>query len=76
MQTQKIEREEINAQSSGFTQRIGSTVYTVNIHFREGGTETLEQKILRMMKSDLKNGQFCGIINMPQADRLPERGSV
>ena len=75
MQTLKIEREKFNAQSNRFSKRIGSTVYTVNIHFKEGN-ETLEEKIFRMLKSDLKNGQFCGIIKMPQADALPERGLV
>ena len=76
MQTSKSSREKINAQSSRFCQRIGSTVYTVNIHFKEGSKETLEDKIYRMMKSDLNNGHFCGSIRMPQADALPERGSV
>ena len=76
MQLKKAERENFNAQSSRFSQRIGSTVYTVNIHFKEGSKETLEDKMFRMMKSDLNNGHFCGNIILPQADALPERGSV
>ena len=76
MQLKKAERENFNAQSSRFSQRIGSTVYMVNIHFKEGSKETLEDKMYRMMQSDLNNGHFCGSIRMPQADRLPERGSV
>jgi hypothetical protein len=74
--TQKAEREKINAQSSRFIHRIGSTVYTVNIHFKEDGKETLEDKIFRMMKYDLNNGRLGGNIIVPQADALPERGSV
>ena len=76
MQTQKAEREKINAQSSRFCQRIGSTVYTVNIYFKEDSKESLEDKMFRMMQSDLTNERICGNIIMPQADALPERGSV
>jgi hypothetical protein len=76
MQTQKAEREKINAQSSRFCQRIGSTVYTVNIHFKEGSKETLEDKMFRMMKSDLNKEWFSGNIKVPQAEALPERGSA
>ena len=76
MQTQKAEREKINAQSSRFRQRIGSTVFTVSIHFKEGGKESLEEKMFRMMKSDLTNGRLCGKVEMPQADALPERGTA
>ena len=76
MQTIKAEREKSNAQSSRFSQRIGSTVYSVSVYFKEGSKETLEDKMIRMMKSDLNNGRFCGNITLPQADTLPERGSV
>jgi hypothetical protein len=76
MQTQKAEREKINAPSSRFCQRIGSTVYSVNIFFKEDGKETLEDKMFRMMKSYLTNERFCGKIIVPQADALPERGSA
>jgi hypothetical protein len=76
MQREKAERENINAQSSRFYQRIGSTVYTVNINFKEDSKETLEGKMYRMMQSDLNSGQFYGNIMLPQADALPERGSA
>jgi hypothetical protein len=76
MQTQNAKREEINARSGRFTQRIGSTVYSVNICFNEGSKETLEDKMFRMMKSDLTSDRFYGNMMLPQADRLPERGSV
>ena len=80
MQPQKAEREKNNAHFAGhvapsrFCQRIGSTVYSVNIYCKEG--EVLEDKMWRMMQSDLNNGQFCDNIIMPQADALPERGSA
>ena len=76
MQLEKAERKLNNAQSSRFVQRIGSTVYTVNIIPKEDSKETLEAKILRMMKSDLTNERFHDKIGMPQADWLPGRSSV
>ena len=83
MQTQKVERENNNAQSNRFSKRIGSTVYSVNVYFKEGGKETLEEKMWRMMQSDLNSGQFHGRIAMPQCGKclaskppLPERSSI
>jgi len=76
MQTQKAGREKVNAQSSRFCQRIGSTVFMVNIHFKEDSKESLQDKMYRMMQSDLTSERYCGKVEMPQADALPERGSV
>jgi hypothetical protein len=90
MQTSTIQRENINAQSGRFCQRIGSTVFTVHIYPKEGSPETLEDKILRLLKNDLEFGaNRSGSANidlknpaknvtmaMPQADWLPERSSV
>ena len=76
MQTQKAEREISNAQSSRFCKRIGSTVFTVNIYFKGDSTENLEDKMCRMMRSDLTSGPFFGNIKEPQADALPERGTA
>ena len=76
MQLEKAERKINNAQSSRFVQRIGSTIYTVNIFSKEDSKESLEDKMFRMMQSDLTNERFCGNIRVPQADALPERGSV
>ena len=90
MQLEKAKREINNAQSGRFTQRIGSTVYTVNIFFKEGSSEKLEDKVLRLIKSDLefnsnrdenlnfslKNVSNHGMMVMPQADWLPGRSSV
>ena len=73
MQTLKSSREKDNAQfarhgaPSRFCQRIGSTVFTVNIYFKEDEKEPLESKVYRMMQSDLNNEQLCGSIMMPQA---------
>ena len=76
MQSLKAEREKVVAQSSRFCKRIGSTVYSVGVYFKEGAKETLEEKILRMMKSDLASELACGIMVKPQAETPPERGSL
>ena len=35
--------------------RIGSTIFEVSVHFSETNTETLEDKILRLMEREVKN---------------------
>ena len=77
MQTQKAEREINNAQSSRFCQRIGSTLYEVNVYFNEAAKETLEDKILRLVSNEsLKNSAKCSNMETLQTERLPERGSA
>ena len=58
MQTSTIERENSNARSGQFSQRIGSTVYQVAIYFPDKETESLEDKILRLVKNDLIYGVY------------------
>ena len=56
--------------------RIGSTMYNVGIYFNQNAKETMEDKILRLIKNDLKCPHKNDIIGMPQTGRLPERSSV
>lgn len=42
------------AEAAGFTKRIGSTVYTVSVQFSSTATETIEDKILRLMESEVR----------------------
>ena len=59
------------------TRRIGSTTYKVRVEFSENATETMEEKILRMIKNEsLTNGVGCGIIESPQMSRQSERSAV
>ena len=77
MQTAKTEREKINARSGRFSQRIGSTLYEVNVYFCEAGKESLEDKIVRLVSNGaLKNGVKCSNIETLQTERLPERGTA
>ena len=59
------------------TRRIGSTTYKVRVEFCENATETMEEKILRMIKNEsLTNDGGCGIIESPQMSRQSERSAV
>jgi hypothetical protein len=77
MQLKKAEREQINAQSSRFSKRIGSTLYEVNVYFAEAGKESLEDKIFRLVSSDSLNAAPKSVkMGSLQTERLPERGSA
>jgi len=55
--------------------RIGSTVYEVSVHFNQDAKETMEDKVLRLIKTDLLFASDNTILGLPQTGRLPERGS-
>jgi len=40
--------------AAGFKKRIGSTVYTVSVHFSKTSRETIEDKILRRIESEAR----------------------
>ena len=54
MQNEKTERENNNAQTSRFNKRIGSVTYEVSVHFKTDAKETMEGKILRLIKNDME----------------------
>jgi hypothetical protein len=56
--------------------QIGSTVYQVNAGFNPEAKETVEEKILRLIKNDLTGGFKRGILKMSQTVILPERSSA
>ncbi|MCL2189465.1 MAG: transposon-encoded TnpW family protein [Defluviitaleaceae bacterium] len=56
-----------DAEPSRFKQRIGSIIYEVGVHFKEDATETMEQKILRLIKNDLaQNARTIIIAHQPR----------
>lgn len=62
--------EKQNEQFMPMTRRIGSTTYRVKVFFKEDGEETMEDKILRMIRNEaLESGQDCGIMESPQMSR-------
>ena len=50
-----------NLKENVITRRIGSTTYKLKVFFSETAKETMEDKILRMIKNEsLTNGEKCG----------------
>ena len=62
---------------SYMTRRIGSTTYKVTVHFDDAERETMADKIVRLIGNEaLDKSQECGIIEMPQMSRQPERSAL
>lgn len=58
------------------THRIGGTTYKVKVVFNESATETMEDKILRIVRNEiLEKDYFCGTIDAPQMSRQSERSA-
>ena len=53
------------------TRHIGKTTYKVRVHLSETANETMEDKILRLIRNDgLAMDGECGIINTEEAGTL------
>ena len=50
----------VNTEPVKIQKRIGSTLYMVNIHFSETNKETMNDKILRLIKSEAQIGKVAG----------------
>ena len=58
------------------TKRIGSTVFKMRVHLPEDGTETAEEKMLRIIQNEMMTAdENCGIIEVPQTSRQSERSA-
>ena len=56
--------------------RLGSTTYKITVHFSNDATETLEDKILRLIRNEATtDGPECGIIDVSQMSRQSERSA-
>lgn len=59
-----------NGAAFSLTRRIGSTNYIVNVHCSESATETIEDKIFRLIRNEaMESGMECGIMKQPQMSR-------
>jgi len=56
--------------------RIGSTVYNVAVFTKENTGDTVEEKVLRLVRNDLNITHENVKIKIPQTERLPERSSL
>jgi hypothetical protein len=58
------------------TRHIGQTTYRVRVHLSETAEETMEDKILRLIRNDgLTNEDTRAILNVPQVSRQSERSA-
>ena len=65
-----------NSNFSYMTRRIGSTIYKVRVVFNESGTETMEDKILRIIRNEVvTTAGTCDKIDAPQMSRQSERSA-
>ena len=65
-----------NTSSTTMTRRIGSTVFKVNIFTKEDGADTMEDKILQLIRREgLASPTDCGMIDVPQMNRQSERSA-
>ena len=65
-----------NNNFSYMIRRIGGTTYKVKVVFSDTEKETMEDKILRMIRNEtVTTGRTCGIIDSPQMSRQSERSA-
>ena len=65
-----------NQNSQYITRRIGATTFKVKVVFNDTGQETMEDKILRIVRNEaMETGDFCGIMGTPQMSRQSERSA-
>ena len=58
------------------SRRIGQTYYTVNVRFSDRATQTMEDKLLHMIRNETVDfDENCGIMTMPQMSRQSERSA-
>jgi hypothetical protein len=67
---------EQNKREQFIIRRIGGTTYKVNVVFNESGYETMEDKILRIVRNNMvtSDGTY-GIMETPQMSRQSERSA-
>jgi len=70
-----IERKNNAQEQFVLTRRIGSTVYEVNVNFNQDAKETMDEKLLRIVKNSLNLQAKNDKMVMLQTSGLPERSS-
>ena len=76
MRKDSMTKDKINQNCQYMTRRIGSTTYKVKVMFSADAAETMEEKILRMIRNEgLHNGLGCGTMDTPQVSPQSERSA-
>ena len=57
MHAEAVKKEQAQSKSRTFTRRIGSTTYRVSVHFSKTSRETVNDKILRLIKNEAASGR-------------------
>jgi len=71
-----MEETKMKENYTTFLRHIGSTTYKVKVYFNDEGKETMEDKILRMIRNEvLETDGECGIMALPQMSRQSERSA-
>lgn len=55
--TAAMQSAQITPEAGAFMKRIGYTTYRVGIHFSGTSTETVQDKIMRFVKTETQNGK-------------------
>ena len=67
---------EQNKREQFIIRRIGGTTYKVKVVWSETASETLEDKILRIIRNEtVTSDGTCGIMDSPQMSRQSERSA-
>ena len=69
-------KNQANPEHIVLKRRIGSTTYHVGIYFNGDASETLHEKVCRLLTNELQSSPKCAIISPLQAGRLSERSSA
>ena len=58
------------------SRRIGQTYYTVNVRFSDQAKQTMEDKLLHLIRNETVDfDENCGIMTLPQMSRQSERSA-
>jgi protease II len=58
------------------TSRIGNTNYRFKVRFSQDAEETLEEKVVRLIRKNLLTVHDCDTMNLSQTNCPPERSSL
>ena len=56
----EITKKELPHESGEFTKRIGSTNYRVSVHFSQTSRETMDDKIIRLIRNETADRKAAG----------------
>jgi len=55
MKKAEINKEKSTLETMKFTKRIGTTKYLISVNFSDTNTETMKDKIMRLIENEVRN---------------------